>query len=283
MTDPRTALRRRLGAQLRAIRKRAGLSGREVGDRAGISQSKVSRMENGQLWPPLADIAAWLQACYVDKREYDRVMALAEAIEQGTTTLRDLHRGSLEIRQREAAELERSAVAVRDFQPLIIPLPFQTPEYARALIDSTNLHGERDVTAAINARIKRGQRLWSAGAPAYHTIIMQSALRWRPAAAPNSLPAVWRSLLDSRRSPTITMQVIPDGVATAAVPTCGYTIHDFVRGPRLVIVQVPAAELTFAGAAETTDFLAVWERMRTAALPESASLDLIADLASDSA
>ncbi|MEU7802695.1 helix-turn-helix transcriptional regulator [Micromonospora arborensis] len=277
--DPlRSALRLRLGAQLRVIRKRAGLSGAKLAERIGSSQSKVSRIESGELWPPLANISNWLEACYVDQRERDRVMALAEAIESGVTTVRDLHRGSLEVRQLEIANLDATATTVRHFQPLVVPGAFHTTDYARACIAAANLHGERDAEAAVTARQARGARLRAPGAPRYHAVITEAALRWRPAAAVDSRPGVWRSILDTANVATMTVQVIPTGAPMTALPTCGFTLHDFPADPTLVIVETPAAEITFSGA-ETADFVTVWERMVSAALSPDDSLDFVTQMA----
>lgn len=279
MPDPlRSALRLRLGAQLRVIRKRAGLSGPKLAERIGISQSKVSRIENGDLWPPLTDISAWLEASYVDQRERRRVMALAEAIETGVTTLRDLHRGSLEVRQLEIVDLDAKATAVRHFQPLVMPGLVHTPDYARACIEAANLHGERDVDAAVAARMNRVARMRAPGAPRYHAVVTEAALLWRPAGDDDPRPGVWRSILDTADVDTMTVQVIPTGAPMTALPTCGFTVHEFRSDPTLVIVETPAAEVTFAGE-ETADFNAVWDRMLVSALSPDDSLRFIAQLA----
>ena len=282
MSDPlRSALRLRLGAQLRVIRRSRGLSGKELAERVGISQSKVSRIENGDLWPPIADITAWLDACYVDQATRDRVFGLAEAIEHGVTTLRDLHRGSLEVRQLELVNLDATASRIRHFQPLVVPGLFHTAEYARACIIAANLHGERDVTAAVRARVERVARMRQPDAPAYHAILTEAALRWRPAADVDPRPGVWQSILDTADVDTITVQVIPTGTPMTALPTSGYTIHTFPAGDPLVIVETAAAEITFAGDAETADFATVFDRMAAAALTPADSLAFIAQLASN--
>lgn len=279
--DPlRNALRLRLGTQLRIIRRRAGMSGAAVGERINVSQSKVSRIEAGTLWPAIADIEAWLTACGVDQgEERARVIALAEAIEHGVTTLRDLHRGSLEVRQHEMVGLDAAAARVRHLQPLVIPGLFHTADYARACIQAANLHGERDVDAAVAARMTRVKRMRTEGAPAYQVVMTEGALRWVPATAPDSLPEVWQSILDAAASPNITVQVVPTGAPMTALPTCGYTVHEFTDGrPELVIVETPAAELTFAGTTEVADFVTVFDRMAKAALSPKRSLALIRSL-----
>ncbi|XTZ13947.1 helix-turn-helix domain-containing protein [Micromonospora echinospora] len=279
MSDPlRPALRRRLGAQLRVARRSRGLSGAQLAERIGVSQSKVSRIESGELWPPLSDITAWLDACYVDQATRDRVLGLAEAIEHGTATLRDLHRGSLETRQLELADLDGAARSIRHFEPAVVPAPFHTADYARACIVAANLRGERDVTAAVQARVERAARMRAPGAPAYHAVITEGALRWRPAVDVDPRPGVWQSILDAAEVDSITVQVIPTAAPMTALPSTAFTLHALASGEPLVIVETAAAEITFSGE-ETADFATVFERMTAAALNPARSLDFIAQLA----
>jgi len=280
VSDPlRSALRLRLGAQLRVARRTRGLSGKQLAERIGVSQSKVSRIESGELWPPIADITAWLDACYVDQPTRDRALALAEAIEHGVTTLRDLHRGSLEVRQLELTNLDGRATLVRHFQPLVVPGLFHTADYARACITAANLHGERDVTAAVQARVERVTRMRAPGAPTYHAVLTEAALRWRPAGDVDPRPGVWQSILDTADVDTITVQVIPTGTPMTALPTSGFTLHSFPDDDPLVIVETAAAEITFAGDTETSDFATVFDRMTAAALPPAESLTFIEQMA----
>src|SRR6266487_3365578 len=80
--DPRSiGLRRELGRRLRVVRTSAGLSGPQLAERLPFSQSKISRIEGASLWPPLADIRAWLEACGASADERRRIMAIAESIE----------------------------------------------------------------------------------------------------------------------------------------------------------------------------------------------------------
>jgi transcriptional regulator with XRE-family HTH domain len=274
VSDPlRSALRHRLGAQLRVIRRRARLSGRELAERIGVSQSKVSRIEIGELWPPLADIAAWLDACYTDQAERTRVMALAEAIEHGLTTLRDVHPGSLEVRQAELVDLDARATQIRQFAPLILPALLQPAGYALAVATAANLRGERDVNAAVRTQMDRAEQLRKTG-PAYHAVITEAALRWRPAGNVEPDPEVLRHILDVARLDRVTVQVIPAGTPTTMVPTGGFTLHELSADPPLAIVDTPAAEITFSGD-ETAAFAVVFERAVHAALPATESTAFI--------
>jgi transcriptional regulator with XRE-family HTH domain len=211
-------LRRRLGSLLRVIRSRAGLSGPQLARLMGVNQSTVSRVENAERWPSLADVDAWLTACGADETERTRVMALAEAIEHGVTTIRDLHRGSLEIRQRELTDIDTRAAALRQFHPTLITGMFHSPAYARACIEAANFGRLVDVDAAVTARMQRGQRLRELDVTPYHVVLTEAALRWVSSAGPAATTETLQTLLAATAVTTITVQVIPTGTPMTALP-----------------------------------------------------------------
>ncbi len=273
-------LRRRLGSLLRVIRSRAGLSGPQLARLMGVNQSTVSRVENAERWPSLQDIEGWLTACGADEAERARVMALAEAIEHGVTSVRDLHRGSLEIRQRELIDIDAHAVRLRQFHPTLITGPFHSADYARACIEAANFGRLVDVEAAATTRLQRGQRLRGPDATPYHVVLTEAALRWVSTAGPEATAETLGILLAAVAVETITVQVIPSGAPMSALPVCGFFMVDWKDPdePPMVIVETPGAELTFVGAAECGDFEEAWQRMAAAALDPAASRDFIAAL-----
>lgn len=273
-------LRRRLGSLLRVIRSRAGLSGPQLARLLGVNQSTVSRVENAERWPSLADIEAWLTACRADEADRVRVLALAEAIEHGVTTIRDLHRGSLEIRQRELIDIDTHAGHLRQFHPTLITGPFHSAAYARACIEAANFGRLTDVDAAVEARMQRGQRLLGSDATPYHAVLTEAALRWVSSAGPEATTESLRNLLAATRVKTVTVQVIPSGTPMTALPQCGFFMVEWKDPdePAMVIVETPGAELTFAGAEECADFEEAWQRMAAAALDPPASRDFMAAL-----
>jgi transcriptional regulator with XRE-family HTH domain len=273
-------LRRRLGSLLRVIRSRAGLSGPQLARLMGVNQSTVSRIENAERWPSLQDVEAWLSASGADEAERTRVVALAEAIEHGVTAIRDLHRGSLEIRQRELIDIDAHAGRLRQFHPTLITGPFHAPDYARACIEAANFGRLVDVDAAVTARMQRGQRLRQADATPYHAVLTEASLRWVSTAGPAATAETLRILLAATAVTTITVQVIPSGTPMGALPVCGFYMVDWKQSgePPMVIVETPGAELTFVGAEECGDFEAAWQRMTAAALAADASRDFIAEL-----
>jgi transcriptional regulator with XRE-family HTH domain len=273
-------LQRRLGSLLRVIRSRAGLSGPQLARLMGVNQSTVSRVENAERWPSLADIDAWLTACNAEEAERVRVIALAEAIEHGVTTIRDLHRGSLEIRQRELIDIDTRAAALRQFHPTLVTGPFHSLAYARACIEAANFGRLVDVDAAVTARMQRGQRLRGLDATPYHAVLTEASLRWVSSAGVAATVETLGILLAAIAVTTITVQVIPSGAPMGALPVCGFFIVGWKQAeePAMVLVETPGAELTFVGAEECADFEHAWQRMVEAAFAPAASRDFIAEL-----
>lgn len=275
------ALRRRLGSLLRVLRSRAGLSGPALARLMGVNQSTISRMENAERWPGLADIERWLDACATEPDDRARALALAEAVEHGVTTIRDLHRGSLEIRQHEMIDVDTHAARLRHFHPTLITGLFHSADYARACIEAANFGRLGDVDAAVTARLQRGKRLRAPDATPYHVVMTEAALRWVSSAGPAATVETLTHLHKAATtSPTMTIQAIPTGAPMTALPQVGFYIVDWQDPdePPMTIVETPAAELTFVGSDECADFEESWARMVAAALDPTESRSFIATL-----
>lgn len=280
MADPRTVgLRRRLGAQLRVIRSQAGLSGNQLARLLPFTQSKISRIETGELWPKLSEIATWLDVCGVrDPDERARVLGLAAAIESGVTSYRDIQRGNLETRQRELIDIDSQATLIRQYHPVLITGPFHSSDYARACIEAANLGRLTDVEAAVQARLERGKRLRAGLAAEYHVILAESALWWTPASAPHAVRESQQLLLEGAGAEGITVQILPTAAPRSALTQCGFIIVDWKASSDapIVLVETPAIELTITSPDEVAEFNEVWRRLAVDALDPMQSIQALA-------
>ena len=278
MADPRTAgLRKHLGMKLRVIRSRAGLSGYQLAKRLPFTQSKISRIETGDLWPKLSEIANWLDICGVtDQAERERVLGLAEAIEGGVTSYKDIQRGSLETRQRELIDIDEHARVIRQYHPVLLTGPFHSADYARACIEAANLNKQTNVEEAVAARLERGRRLRT-GPTTYHAILAESALHWTPASAPHSVRESLRILVEATESAHVTVQILPTDGPRTALTQCGFFIVDWrAEGEAsMVLIETPAIEVTVAGEDEVAQFAEVWRRLVADALSPERSRELL--------
>lgn len=280
MPDPRTAeLLRLLGQRLSVARDSAGMSTYQLAERLGYSQSKVSRIQTGNLRASMAEISQWLRACrVVDPAQRDRIMRLAESIVTGAASYADVQRGRLETRQRELIDIDAQARRIRQYHPVLITGPFHSEAYARACIGAANLHGLTDVEAAVRARLERGQRIIDGRSGEYHVILSEAALYWTPAGARGSAAATRKNVMKRSASPNVTVQVIPLATQATALTQCGFIIIDWLDDaePSIVVVETPAVEISFDDPAQVADFEETWRRLTEMALSPQESIDLIA-------
>jgi transcriptional regulator with XRE-family HTH domain len=260
---------RKLGTELRAAREATGLSGRALAARLGNwSQAKVSRIENGVVSSTVEDIEAMLDALGVHGAKREQLLALAEEASESTVSWRVLHKGGMARWQYELDQLLRKAARVRHFQPMIVPGLMQTAEYARQALELGNWTGQKDVDAAVVARLARQQILFEPSCPQYHYLLSEIGLRWRPS---DSIP-LHRAQLDRivtvSALPAVTVQVLRADSPTAALGLHGFRIYDFTdeNEPTVVFVETISGEITISEPDNVATYIATWDQLTKSAL-----------------
>lgn len=273
--------RETLGKELKALRLQAGLTGTELAALIGVTQARVSRVETARFRPDPSEVERWLEATGADKATRQQVRQLAASAVTEVTSYRTIFRGSLLNAQQALLRQDAKAQRIRHFQPYMVPGMFHTAAYARAAMLAVRTT-EDGVDEAVEARLERGRRLRSPGAPEYHAIVTEAALRWQPL---NFKPAdraeVWRQLLAGAEPPNITVQVIPTDAPMRQAAMCAFMITQFrteTEEPTLVQVELPAVEMSFSGSEDVAAYETVWQRMADAALSPQESAELIAGL-----
>jgi len=274
--------REALGKELRALRLRAGLSGEQLAERIGTSQSRVSRTETARYRADLDMVRRWLDVTGADEDTRARLLDLADDALVEVATYRSIFRGSLAAEQQARIRQDAAAARLRHFQPFMIPGPLHTPTYARAALHAARVADEADIDEAVAARLQRGARLRRAGAPSYHVVLTELALRWRPlGATPDDRVEAVEAVLAAARSRSITVQVIPAETPTRRAAMCAFLVTDFparLNEPTIVQVELPAVEMTFSGVEDVRAFESVWDQMVDAALSPQESTTFIAGL-----
>jgi transcriptional regulator with XRE-family HTH domain len=260
---------RRLGVELRAAREAAGLSGRALAARLGNwSQAKVSRIENGVVSSTVEDIEILLDALDVRGEKREQILALAEEASESTVSWRVLHKGGMARWQYELDQLLRTAARVRHFQPMIVPGLMQTAEYARQVLELANWTGQKDVDAAVVARLARQQILFEPACPQYHYLLGEIGLRWRPSASVPLHRAQLDRIVTVAGLPSVTVQVLPADTPTAALGLHGFRIYDFAdpNEPTVVFVETISGEITISEPENVATYIATWDRLTKSAL-----------------
>ncbi|GAA2648451.1 helix-turn-helix domain-containing protein [Paractinoplanes durhamensis] len=277
MTLGRGALRK-LGAELRAAREGAGLSGRALAAKLGNwSQAKVSRIENGVVSSTVEDIEAMLGALDVQGDRRERILALADEAGEATVSWRVLHKGGMARWQYELDQLLRQAARVRHFQPMLVPGLMQTAEYARRVLEVTNWTGQKDIDAAVVARLARQQILFEPGCPEYHYLLGEIGLRWRPSDSVALQRAQLDRVITVSTLPPVSVQVLPADTPAAALGLHGFRIYDFTDDtePTVVFVETIGGEITVSEPANVATYIATWDQLTKAALSPDDSREYI--------
>ncbi|MEU9298899.1 helix-turn-helix transcriptional regulator [Streptomyces sp. NPDC048269] len=201
-----TVSRRRLGSELRRLREIRGMTTPQVAKSLLISQPKISLMENGRRLIKPRDVRDLCGLYGVqDRRLVDHLMQLArESGQQGWwNAYGDIPYGAY-------IGLEAEAVAVRCYEPLVIPRLLQTPSYARAVIAGTIPQAAAEQAATrLQVRLRRQRRLDAPVNPLrLWAVLDESALR-RVVGSREVMREQLEHLTHLGAQPYITVQVLP--------------------------------------------------------------------------
>jgi transcriptional regulator with XRE-family HTH domain len=202
--------RERLGRQLRALRLRAGLSGELLAERIGTSQSRVSRTETARFRADVEMVRRWLDATGADDDTRRELLGLADEALVEVAAYRSIFRGSMATAQQALIRQDAAATCLRQFQPFMIPGPLQTAKFARSALIAARVDDETGIDEAVAARLERGERLRRKGAPPFHVILTEAALRWRPLdLTPDDHADALRAVQAAAAGQSVTVQVVP--------------------------------------------------------------------------
>jgi transcriptional regulator with XRE-family HTH domain len=200
--------RRRLGRHLQRLREQAGLTQFEAGRLLHYSDSKISRVEAGQL-PDYHAMCAMLDLYGLTVSQWEPFKERWEIASQpgwwATYRLED----------QGYVSMEDEAILVREFQQSFVPGLLQTEAYARAFFDkSFMLHSRKTIENQIKVRMRRQDRLTGKENPLVFEAIIQECVLRRY----NGDPAVHRAqllrIVERAGLANVTVRVVPetDGV-----------------------------------------------------------------------
>jgi transcriptional regulator with XRE-family HTH domain len=241
----------------------------------GFSQSKVSRIERGRTLPSAADIQTWVLITKASAAERQELLTLLEAAATTASTWRTLHRLGLLHEQEEVADLERQALAVRVFQPVMVPGLMQTAEYARRVMLQGNPSERQDIAEAVNKRIERASVLYDQGKE-FEFVLTEGALRWRP--GPKELMALqYDRIMQLATLTNVRLGIIPQDVEAPDA-----FLHPFVvfEGQEPVVsVETYTVKLMVREPSDIAVFKTVLERFRPVCVWDQEAVALISRLA----
>ncbi|MFI9258505.1 helix-turn-helix domain-containing protein [Streptomyces sioyaensis] len=256
------------GAELKRRRKDAGLTQEALGGMVFVSGCYIGQFEQAIRKPQL-DVAIRI----------DEVLQTDGFFERMWRKLIDDQRYPDYFAA--AAELERLAVKICDFEPMIVPGLLQTAPYTQALMIAGNpLTPDEEIEPKVRNRVDRAAILKGAPRPAYWAVLHEAALRV-PVGGPAVMAEQLEHVAQLARERKILLQVLP--FAAGAHPVMGKSLRlmEFEDAP-------PTAYTEGAYSGELLDDPAVVKRtqdaydlFRAAGLSPEASLALIESAAED--
>src|ERR1039457_3531010 len=144
--------------ELRRARASAGLSQEQLASKISYSPSLVSLVDTGRR-VPTRDFAARCDEALAAEGRFTRIWTLVS-------------REATPSWFREWVEIEREAVSLRSWEPLVFLGLLQTPEYAREVLGKARPgDSDTDVDKLVNARMERQQILGRENPPALLAVI----------------------------------------------------------------------------------------------------------------
>ncbi|MCA1229979.1 helix-turn-helix transcriptional regulator [Saccharopolyspora sp. 6M] len=173
-SNARTPKARALGNALRQAREAQGLSLRALAKELDKDPGVVSRWENGERTPKATDVAQILTLLGVNGSRYDEIVELTT----DTTAKQWLAVTLPELRQQLTAllDLEKSASAITEVTPNLIPGLLQTSDYVRAIMSSGGVP-EDEIETRVAVRLGRADAIRRSKPARYLALVGEAALR----------------------------------------------------------------------------------------------------------
>jgi transcriptional regulator with XRE-family HTH domain len=174
--------------------------------------------------------------------------------------------------------IEEQATALYSFQSMVVPGLLQTADYARAVFEKNGQATSIDIQAQVNTRIER-QKILARDNPPMFVAVLDEGVLHRSIGGPKVMHEQLMHLVElSERSSDVVVQVIPKDVG-AYSGLAGPFVVATMDGDEFVYLDTAL----YGQIAESTEDVAIvkriWESLRAEALPRTASLNLITEVA----
>lgn len=245
----------------------------ELARATGISQGKISKVETGAQSARVDHVESWAHACNADAKTLGELLELAQTALTEASAWRQEHHAGLAAKQRRIARWEQRAARIRDFQSALVPGLLQTHDYAIAVLGMANVSGQRDLDAAVSARVER-QRILERPDPQVELIVAEAALAWSFAGSDQLWPEQRQRLVDAALGERVRLGVLPS--AAVGPPRLNpFTIYDFAdTSDQLVVVETFGAELYHDDHRDVAVYVQVFDALSAAARFGAAAAEL---------
>jgi transcriptional regulator with XRE-family HTH domain len=271
-----TVQRRRLGIELRRLRERTGKTIEEVARALECSDSKVSRIETGQVSATPRDVRDMLDLYGIRGEQRDALIEFARLARQ-----KGWWEAYSDTPVVPLVGLEAAADEIRQFEAMVLPGLLQTEEYARMVIraSSPSLPIEQ-FERWVEVRMAR-QGLLSQDTPPAYSVVLDECLLRRPVGGHEVLQQQLGHLAKVSEWPAVTLQVLPLAVGEHAAMSGGFTIYSFAEqvDPDVVYLEHARGDLYYTdNDEEVKQYASAFDSLRASALSPDDSAGFLAAL-----
>lgn len=230
-----TISRWRLGEELRNLRQEAGLTFAVVAEDLGCSESKIRKIESGDVGVGKAEFERLLELYKVDPDD-DLRHALADLQKLGKQRGWWAQYGSVPSHWANYLALESEATSLRIFEPMIVHGLLQTDEYASALDEAITGGTPAEMDRFLRIRTDRKKHVWESNDPPRIWVILDEASLRRMVGGPDVMRAQLYHLLKMKE--LCTLQVVPFNAGAHPGALGAFTIFDFDEEQHSPVVYV---------------------------------------------
>jgi transcriptional regulator with XRE-family HTH domain len=258
------------GAELRRARLSAGWSQEQLGRRLSFSADLVGKVETNER-APTPEFAAGCDDAFPQMDGlFGRLLGLARRWD-----------GPHPQWFRDWVQAEHEAASLRWWEPMLVPGLLQTADYARALFRAWQSISDDELEELVSARIERQSILDRLRPPELWVVIDEVVLH-RCVGSRKIMHDQLLHLADASCRPSITVQIVPADVGAHAGLLGAFIVAGFGESaPSIVYLETAVEGQTLEKSALVNRAASAFDRIRSEALPSSASRELIGKVAEE--
>jgi transcriptional regulator with XRE-family HTH domain len=270
-----TVQRRRLGIELRRLREAAGKTIDEVAHVLECSDSKVSRIETGQVSVSPRDVRDMLEFYGVDDERRDELVEFAR-----TARKKGWWEAYSDTQGAPLVGLEVSAHHILVYETTLVWGLLQTEDYARAVIRAVRPELTDDqVERWTRFRIVRQELLTQEDPPRVDVILEECVLR-RPVGGRGVMRRQLQHLMEIATLPNLTLQVLPLSAGEHSAIGGAFHVYRFAEeaDPDVVYLEQTMSDRYLERPDQVERHEAAFARLRVAALTPQRSASMLSML-----
>jgi transcriptional regulator with XRE-family HTH domain len=264
-----TMQRRRLGLQLRGLREAAGKTIEDAAIVLECSDSKVSRIENGQVGVTLRDVRDLLDHYGVKGERRASVLEVARKARE-----KAWWQSFGDTPATAVVGLQAVATEIHTYQDQLVPGLLQTVDYARAVMLAVEpALDDEQMQRWLELRKARRTRLVEDPPPTLLAVLDEAVLR-RQIGGRQVMGDQLLQLVRATRLPNVTIQVLPFDAGEHAGLLGSFTIFRLPEetDPDVVLLERQPRDLYLESPGELRRYRALFERLRAKALDPRTSV-----------